>query len=281
LRNQKRMMAKSLPKIRIGGVPEHFNLPWKIWLESNSDIASEAEWDWKDFPGGSGAMLLALTEDQLDIALILTEAAANSIMQGAEIKALSIYVDSPLVWGIFSGVANPATSIEPVHGKKYAISRFGSGSHLMAKLDAKIRGEMLEENQFVLVQNLAGAEKALTDLEADLFFWEKWMTKPLVDQGIMKMLGERPTPWPCFVLVSSNSFWEKQENQKAVKIAFSEVLKIASQLKTDPNGYQKIGEAYGLQPEDAKTWLEHVKWAELWQDPENEIKMAEKALREL
>ena len=50
--------------IRIGGVPEHFNLPWHDVIADARDYAST----WRDYPGGSGAMIDALASDELDVA---------------------------------------------------------------------------------------------------------------------------------------------------------------------------------------------------------------------
>ena len=40
---------------------------------------------------------------------------------------------------------------------------------------------------------------------ADVFFWEKFMTKPLVDAGRFRRVGEFVAPWPAFVVCASNS----------------------------------------------------------------------------
>ena len=47
-------------KLRIGGVPEHFNLPWHLALEARRFEALGIEVTWRDYPGGSGAMAKAL-----------------------------------------------------------------------------------------------------------------------------------------------------------------------------------------------------------------------------
>jgi sulfonate transport system substrate-binding protein len=75
----------------------------------------------------------------------------------------------------------------------------GSGSHLMARVDAHLRNLKIKDDQWMIVQNLEGAKTALSEQSADLFLWEKWMTRPLVDAGILKMIDERPTPWSCFL----------------------------------------------------------------------------------
>ena len=267
--------------IRLGGVPEHFNYPWKIWLEKNNGQFQGFTWTWTDFPGGSGAMIQSLEADETDVAFVLTEAVANALLKGSQIQPLSVFVESPLVWGIFSSAKNPVSQVSPVAGKKYAISRYGSGSELMAKVDANTRGSKIEQANFVLVQNLEGARKAIGNLEADLFFWEKWMTKPLVDAGEFKMIDECPTPWPCFLMVCTSAFKTNLKRLNALKTAYSEVLSLANDLKSIPGSAEKLAMEYGLKSEDSKTWLSHVQWAKAWQSPENEIAMAKKLLEEI
>jgi sulfonate transport system substrate-binding protein len=55
-------------KVRVGGVPEHFNLAWHLAIESNQ---FKSEIEWHDIPGGTGAMCKALRDNKLDIAIAL------------------------------------------------------------------------------------------------------------------------------------------------------------------------------------------------------------------
>jgi hypothetical protein len=87
-------------KLRVGGVPEHFNLPWHLALEARRFEPLGLRIAWQDYPGGSGAMATALRDGELDAALLLTEGAIAAIAEGAPFKIASLYTDSPLVWGI-------------------------------------------------------------------------------------------------------------------------------------------------------------------------------------
>jgi sulfonate transport system substrate-binding protein len=265
---------KSPNLIRLGGVPEHFFYPWKKWLVETSGSAFEMEWNWTDYPGGSGEMIQALNNNELDFAFLLTESAHKAISNGADLQAFSVYVQSPLLWGIFSGKKNPLETVEPVEKRKYAISRFGSGSELMAMVDARTRGAVIEQNQWVLAHNLKGAEKALTTREADLFFWEKWTTKPLVDKGIFKMVDVCPSPWASFILSGRKEENKMENRMAAVKSAFEAVTKIAAQLKTSSESASVISSEYHLKESDAADWLLHVEWVKNWTNPEDELKKA-------
>lgn len=267
-----------MEKIRIGGVPEHFNLPWQLWLDENKQKpAWRKEWIWTDFPGGSGAMIQALQEGHLDVALVLTEAVVNAQNSGIPLIPLSLYVESPLTWGIFSGSQNALENVDAGENVRYAISRKGSGSELMARVDAWIRKHKIKENQWVVVQNLAGAEKALTEGSADLFFWEKWMTRPLVDAGKLKLIDERPTPWGCFVLVSIGGRWI-DSLEKDVHSAFEGVCQKAKFLMASTQSAAMISERYHLKEADARQWMQHIQWVNHWTDPHQELKKAREIL---
>jgi len=62
-------MTASLQPLRIGGVPEHFNLPWRLLLESGALRRAGIDASWEAFFGGTGDMVAALDSDQLDMAL--------------------------------------------------------------------------------------------------------------------------------------------------------------------------------------------------------------------
>ena len=265
--------------LQLGSVPEHFFYPWKKWLEENSNQKFGFQWNWTDYPGGSGAMLQALQSKEIDFAFLLTESAAFAAKTDPSIKVLSVFVKSPLHWGVFTGINNALTSVTPVQEKTYAISRFGSGSHLMAKVDAHQRGETIREDKWMVVNNLAGAVEALTSGEADLFFWEKWMTKPLVDKGVFKMVDVCPSPWPSFVLVGRSEAVENVSKMRAIRMAFSEVIEWANDLKTRATGSGEIAEGYHLNPKDAQDWLAQVEWVSEWTNPEADLKKAGDFLR--
>jgi ABC-type nitrate/sulfonate/bicarbonate transport system substrate-binding protein len=73
---------------------------------------------------------------------------------------------------------------------KAAISRFGSGSHLMAYINAENNGWKRNDLSFEVINNLEGAVNALTKGEADYLMWEHFTTKPLVDRGVFRCLGD-------------------------------------------------------------------------------------------
>ncbi len=54
--------------IKVGGVPEHFNLPWHLCIEEKLFEDKDLNVIWKDFPGGTGEMNKALRSGEIDVA---------------------------------------------------------------------------------------------------------------------------------------------------------------------------------------------------------------------
>jgi len=50
-------------ELRIGGVPEHFNLPWRLAIESGALNDMGLSCEWQDFPSGTGSMVNAFAEN--------------------------------------------------------------------------------------------------------------------------------------------------------------------------------------------------------------------------
>lgn len=250
---------KNPSELRVGGVPEHFNLPWLLAMEDKAFDSLPAKLSWQDYPGGTGAMAKDLREDKLDIAMLLTEGAVADIIRGGNYRIVSLFVDSPLIWGVHVYAEAPYQEIDDIKGKTYAVSRHGSGSHLMAFVDAKSREWSTKDLKFEVVGNLEGAREAMANGTADVFLWEKYMTKPLVDSGEWRRISERPTPWPCFVIVVREEVMEQQA--ELVSQVLQIVRQYAQQLKFNPEAPAIIARRYNLKPEDAKNWWDDVRWA--------------------
>ncbi len=129
--------------LKLGGVPEHFNLPWRLALESPELADSHLEWE--DQPGGTGEMLAKLGSGDLDVVSILTEGTVAAIDKGLPITMVQVYVSSPLQWGVFVPASSDIVTEDELEGVRVAISRFNSGSHLMAFIQAKQHGWSIAE----------------------------------------------------------------------------------------------------------------------------------------
>src|SRR5690606_27747475 len=119
---------------------------------------------WHDYPGGTGAMSKALRKGDIDIAVILTEGIIKDIIEGNPSKIVQTFVETPLIWGIHVGANSPHQSLNDIKGTKAAISRYGSGSHLMAYINAQNNNwDTTKDLHFEVVKNLEGAVEALSN----------------------------------------------------------------------------------------------------------------------
>lgn len=246
-------------RFNVGGVPEHFNLPWQLAIEEGRFEKAGITVKWQDYSGGTGAMAKDLREDSLDIALLLTEGAIADIIKGGNYSIAGLYVSSPLIWGIHVHKEAPYRQMQDLRGKTFAISRYGSGSHLMAFVNAQQQGWEYNKLQFELVGNMEGAREAMANGLADAFMWEKFTTKPLVDSGEWRRIAECLTPWPCFIVVVRNELVHQQP--EAIQKVLDIVRDSCRQLKNNPDAVQLVARQYQLQPEDAASWFRDVKWA--------------------
>ena len=246
--------------IKIAGVPEHFNLPWHLSIEKGEFIADEIDLQWTDVPEGTGKLCQMLRNGETDIAVILTEGIIKDIIAGNQSKLVQIYVESPLIWGIHVAANSKYKTISDLENTKVAISRLGSGSQLMAYVNTNNQGWNTENLQFEIINTIDGAVEALTNGTADYFMWERFMTKPLVDKGIFRRIGDCPTPWPCFVIAVRNEILEKQPE------IVTKILEIINNktatFKEIPNIDSVLASRFHQKIEDIREWLTLTNWSQ-------------------
>ncbi|WP_067149193.1 substrate-binding domain-containing protein [Pseudotamlana agarivorans] len=250
-----------MKKVKIGGVPEHFNLAWYLTIKNGEYKAEDINLRWQDYPDGTGAMCKGLRAGDIDMAVILTEGIVKDIIAGNPSKIVQTFVQSPLIWGVH--VANDSTFkvVEDLKGTKAAISRYGSGSHLMAYINAENHHWNLDKDlNFEIINNLEGAVIGLTESKADYFLWEKFMTKPIVDQGVFRRISDCPTPWPCFVVAAREDFIENHSDE--LKTILEIINNTTADFKGIPSIDKTIANRYNLQLEDVQDWLNLTEWSQ-------------------
>jgi|TARA_Y100000385_G_scaffold126753_1_gene131856 ABC-type nitrate/sulfonate/bicarbonate transport system substrate-binding protein len=250
-----------MKNVRIGGVPEHFNYGWYLALKQGHFKQQQINVRWKDYFGGTGQMTKALRDNEIDMAVILTEGIIKDITEGSNCKIVQVFVESPLIWGIHVAEKSTYKELSDLKGERAAISRFGSGSHLMAYVNALELGwNTTSDLKFEVVKDLDGAVEALTNEKADYFMWEKFTTKPLVDQQIFRRLGDCPTPWPCFVIAVRNEFITNEK--ETLKTILKVINSITVGFKNIPQIKEIISKRYQQKNEDVKNWLELTEWSQ-------------------
>lgn len=248
-----------MKKLKVGGVPEHFNLPWHLAIENENFKNTGLEVSWKDFPDGTGAMCKALRNNEIDVAVILTEGIIKDIIAGNSTQIVQEYIGSPLVWGIHVAAESEYNEIEDLKNAKVAISRFGSGSHLMAYINAKRLGWNPADLEFEVVGDINGAINALETGQAGYFMWEHFTTKPLVDDGTFRRLGDCPTPWPCFVIAVREEVLKN--DSEAVNRMLEVLNNMTKNFRSIPEIEKQLAKRYQQKEEDIKEWLKITRWS--------------------
>tara|TARA_R110002072_G_scaffold301557_4_gene481549 strand:- start:636 stop:1490 length:855 start_codon:yes stop_codon:yes gene_type:complete len=250
-----------MKNFKIGGVPEHFNFPWYLALKEKSFQKQNINLRWIDYPGGTGQMNKALRNKEIDMAVILTEGIVRDIINGNDAKIVQVFVKSPLIWGIHVAKNSDYHTVSDLKGTKAAISRFGSGSHLMAFINAKNQDwDIQTDLKFKVIDDLEGALTGLPEGKGDYFMWEKFTTKPYVDQGIFRRVGNCPTPWPCFVIAVRNDVLENEP--EAVKVILDIINAETRKFKSIPDIDLLLSKRYKQKIDDVQEWLSLTQWSQ-------------------
>jgi ABC-type nitrate/sulfonate/bicarbonate transport system substrate-binding protein len=249
-----------MKQIKIAGVPEHFNLPWHLCIENKEFQEVGIDLQWIDVPEGTGKICQMLRDGSTDIAIILTEGILKDLSQVNHSTILQMYVESPLLWGIHVDYKSNYHKIEDLKNTKAAISRLGSGSHLMSYVNAQNQGWDLTELEFEIVNTFQGGIDSLLAKTSDYFMWEQFMTQPKVDDQTLRKVATCPTPWPCFVIAVRTNFLH--ENEKDVKQLLQIINSKTKIFKKIPNIDVILATKYNQKLTDSKEWLNVTHWSQ-------------------
>ena len=244
--------------LKIGGVPEHFNLPWRLAIEEGKLKEIGLDLHWSDMSGGTGQMIRGLETGSIDIAVLLTEGITKAVLQGLDAKILQVYVTTPLHWGIHVPFSSDIKKVDQLEGQTFAISREGSGSHLMSYIKADQEGWDISQLKFNVIGDVYGGLWALENDEAQAFLWEKYTTFPFCEQGKCRYIDEVVTPWPCFVVAVRNEVYEKHAAllDKMCRV----VSERAKEVKHNPDTVEVISWRYNLRSGQVANWLIETDW---------------------
>lgn len=246
--------------IKIAGVPEHFNLPWQLAIENNEFKDQNVDLQWTNVPEGTGKLCEMLRNDETDLAVILTEGIIKDILAGNPSKIVQVYVQSPLIWGIHVAHNSKYQTLEDLKDSRCAISRKGSGSELMAYVNAHNQSWPTENLKFEIINTIDGAVDALTNEQADYFMWERFMTKPLVDNGTFRRLDDCLTPWPSFVIVATDKLL--QENPEVIQTVLKIINAKTATFKEIPEINTTLASRFNQKQEDIQDWISRTEWSQ-------------------
>ncbi len=244
--------------LKIGGVPEHFNFPWRLAIEEGRLKNIGLDLHWSDMSGGTGQMIRGLESGTIDVAVLLTEGITKAVLEGLDVKILQVYVTSPLHWGVHVPFKSDIQQVSQLENQIFAISREGSGSQLMAYVMADQEGWDVSKLKFNVIGDVYGGLWALENNQAQAFLWEKYTTHPFCQQEKCKYIDEVVTPWPCFVIAVRNEVYEK--HSELLNQMCKVVNKTAAEIKLNPETADSISWRYNLPIEQTKSWLAEVDW---------------------
>ena len=130
----------------------------------------------------------------------------------------------------------------------------------MAYVNAGNQNWDTKKLEFEIVNTIDGAVEALTNGTADYFMWERFMTKPLVDQGIFRRVADCPTPWPCFVIAVRD---ETLANHAGTISRILEIInQTTAEFKDIPSIDRTLASKFKQKVEDIQEWLTLTKWSQ-------------------
>lgn len=247
-----------LEPLRVAGVPEPYNLPWHLAMERGRFADSGIDVRWHTVPEGTGRMCQMLREDELDMAVLVTEGAVRDILNGGPHRIVSTFVESPLPWGVHVPARSDLRQPAQLKGVPFAISRHGSGSHIMAMLYAERLGWRPRAEDLVVVHNMEGAAARMASGDPLIFLWETYVTSRYVDAGVMRRVDEVRGDWPGFVIVAREDFARTQPT--VVSQALGVLDRAVSGLGLSAHTVELVMRNAGFTAELAGEWLRHVRW---------------------
>lgn len=170
--------------------------------------------------------------------------------------------------------------LQDVSAPQFCISRPGSGSQLMAYLLCQREGWNTAHIPFLEVGNFSGALMAFNENPNQLFLWERFMTKPYVDSGTLKKLGEIPTPWPSFCIVANNDILlESKEALIEILLTISTYTYKFKQNTLESIDY--ISSYFDFSIHDMKEWIRGTDWNYYLDRPELKLDSVIHFLKEM
>ncbi|MCO6483940.1 MAG: ABC transporter substrate-binding protein [Flavobacteriales bacterium] len=245
--------------LRIAGVPEPYNLPWHLAMAKGRFAEAGIDVQWHTVHEGTGRMCQMLKDDKLDMAVLVSEGAVRDILNGGAHRIVGTFVDSALPWGVHVPAASRLHAPGELKGVPYAISRLGSGSHIMAMIHAGHLGWRPGEKDLVVVHNMRGAAERMQAGPPVIFLWETYVTASYVDSGIMRRVDELRAPWPGFVIVAREQVLHG--HSALIDRALAVLHQEAEGMKRGPHLVELVMRNAGFAEARAKEWLKHVHWS--------------------
>ncbi|KAH9838280.1 periplasmic binding protein-like II [Rhodofomes roseus] len=243
--------------LRVGYIREHFSSPLLQYAEADGGKTFTLV----ECPSGTGQIITRLTNDEIDVAVALTDPLISGIARGSEhYKLVGSYVTTPLNWAVITGKDTQYKEISDLQKTTIGISRYGSGSQTMAYVMALQQGWPTDKMQFQVNNDIRGLIHSVNDGTTSAFMWEWFTTKPFVDAGEAQFIGSVPTPWPSWLIAAHPT----RASPEALR-TFLDTLTTYVRTFDDPAqraaaDVEYIKDKFGYPEDDVKAWLQTVAW---------------------
>ncbi|KAH7918960.1 periplasmic binding protein-like II [Leucogyrophana mollusca] len=243
--------------LRVGYVREHFCSP----LLQFSEVDQGSTFTLVECPSGTGQLISRLTNDEIDIAIALTDPLIAGIAKGSKTyKLVGSYVTSSLKWAVITGKDSPYNNIQDVQGTTIGISRNGSGSQTMAYVMALENKWPTDNLKFRINNDIRGLIDSVNDGSTSAFMWEWFTTKPFVDAGEARFIGAVPTPWPSWLIAAHPTRTTALDVSAFLAGLTKHVKAFASPEARAGPSVDFIKDKFGYPEEDVKAWMKDVSY---------------------
>lgn len=251
--------------VRVGYIPEHFSTPIQFAQAKGYFTENGISVDLIPFLSGSGHLIQSLKNDEIDIAIGLTEAFVRGLADTEKDEVLKYqivgtYVNSPLNWAVSTGInRDDVNSLEQLEGGNIGVSRIGSGSYVMSYVLALDQGFKKSPpfRDFPVCHTFEQLRKSVNNSSCDAFMWEYFTTKKYYDNPKeLKMIGNIYTPWPSWVIVRNTKL------SQDVTLKFTKGLDqgISYFNENHEEAIKYIHENLDYTEEDAREWIKTVEF---------------------
>ncbi|KAH7908338.1 periplasmic binding protein-like II [Hygrophoropsis aurantiaca] len=243
--------------LRVGYVREHFCSP----LLQFNEIDQGSTFTLVECPSGTGQLISKLTNDEIDIAIALTDPLIAGIAKGSTAyKLVGSYVTSPLKWAVITGKDSTYNEIQDLKGTTLGISRNGSGSQTMAYVMAKQNNWRTDDLKFQINNDIRGLIDSVNDGSTSAFMWEWFTTKPFVDAGEVRFIGAVPTPWPSWLIAAHPTRAPASDVKSFLAGLTKHVKEFASPEARAGPSVEFVKRTFGYPEEDVKAWMKNVSY---------------------
>ncbi|KAH6913177.1 hypothetical protein BKA70DRAFT_1525200 [Coprinopsis sp. MPI-PUGE-AT-0042] len=254
--------------LRVGYVREHFSSP----LLQLSEEDGGKTFTLVECPSGTGQLISRLTNDEIDVAIALTDALIAGIAKGSKAyKLVGSFVATPLNWAVITGSDTEYKSITGLKDTTLGISRYGSGSQIMAYVMAMQQSWPTDDLRFQVNNDIHGLIDSVNDGSTSAFMWEWFTTKPFVDAGKARFIGSVPTPWPSWLIAANPDRAQPADVSTFLHRLTEYVRRFDSDESRENANVEYIKEKFGYPEEDIKAWLQTVRYPQNCQEIPNAV----------